>query len=95
MLGLNSSATGIGLALGLPLIQLLVNAYGWRATLVYAGTGLVVLALAVTRGSTLYTVAAITALLWAILRVVLTRPRGESAACPVRQHQKRRDRTPL
>ena len=49
VLGINASATGIGLALGSPLMQLLLSAYGWRATLGYIGIALTLLALIVMR----------------------------------------------
>ena len=47
ILGINASATGLGLALGSPLTQVLLYAYGWRATLGYAGIALALLGLAV------------------------------------------------
>jgi MFS family permease len=50
VLGINASATGIGLALGAPLMQVLLQAYGWRATLGYAGIALTLLALVVSSG---------------------------------------------
>jgi MFS family permease len=49
VLGINASATGIGLALGSPLMQLLLHAYGWRATLGYVCIALTLLALIVMR----------------------------------------------
>jgi MFS family permease len=50
VLGINASATGLGLALGAPLMQVLLQAYGWRATLGYAGLTLALLALVVSHG---------------------------------------------
>jgi MFS family permease len=50
VLGINASATGLGLALGSPLLQLLLHAYGWRATIGYAGIALALLALGVRLG---------------------------------------------
>jgi MFS family permease len=50
VLGINASATGLGLTLGAPLMQVLLQAYGWRATLGYAGLTLTLLALVVSLG---------------------------------------------
>ena len=50
-LGLIFGATGAGLALGPPLMQVLLDAVGWRAALMVEGVGLLLLAGIVVRGA--------------------------------------------
>jgi MFS family permease len=46
-LGMILGATGVGLAIGPPLMQLLLDAWGWRVALVIEGVGLILLAVVV------------------------------------------------